>query len=117
MNHPLFQLFKEKGELLSAPSNTLLSCQREKETLWFLEKGSVNLFAIELQNGSPEGVRTFLSHLLSPILFFPRELDPPYGTLCRKARQREARPLFNILSRALLRRKQKLQRKKSARHR
>jgi len=71
MNHPLFQLFKEKGELLSAPSNTLLSCQREKETLWFLEEGSVNLFAIELQNGSPEGVRTFLSHLLSPILFFP----------------------------------------------
>lgn len=42
----------------------------EKGVLWFLEKGSVNLFAIERKEGSPEGKRTLITTLSAPCPLF-----------------------------------------------
>lgn len=43
---------------------------REKEIVWFLERGSVNLFAIEKRGESPEGPRTLIATLAAPTALF-----------------------------------------------
>ena len=56
----------EKAEVMGNHSTYL----REKGAVWFLEKGSVNLFAIERKEGKPEGHRTLITTISAPSLLF-----------------------------------------------
>lgn len=68
----LLKLFKAHGKKISVAPNTPISLQKESNSniVWYLEKGSINLFAIELKDHLPEGPRTFLSNCTSPSLLF-----------------------------------------------
>ena len=68
-------LITTKGERLELMGNHPISLQ-EKETMYFLEKGSVNLFAIK----KAEGPRVLIATLKGPILLFsmPTAADLPY---------------------------------------
>ncbi|MCC5832794.1 MAG: NHLP bacteriocin export ABC transporter permease/ATPase subunit [Chlamydiales bacterium] len=59
----------EKGQKEKLSGNTPIYL-RELGYIWFLEKGSVNLFAIERKEGSPEGMRTLIATLTAPCSLF-----------------------------------------------
>ncbi len=59
----------KQGKKMEVPGNFHLSLH-EKGAVWFLENGTVNLFAIELKNGSAIGPRTLIGHFCSPCLLF-----------------------------------------------
>jgi len=63
------KLFQEKGKPFNAHGNVQIPMD-EKETLFFLSKGSVNLFAI-FKNG--DGARTLLAQFSAPSLLFSLE--------------------------------------------
>lgn len=58
-----------KGEKFEFSGNHHLPLS-EKDTVWFLERGSVNLFAIERKDGRPEGLRTLLATFMAPTPLF-----------------------------------------------
>jgi NHLM bacteriocin system ABC transporter ATP-binding protein len=68
------ELFEKIGKRIETPANSPLSLE-EKEKVYFLEKGSMLLFASE-----KEGRRTLLSMISSGRILFPIEIDPdiPY---------------------------------------
>lgn len=65
----ILPLIHRQGEKQEVGANFHLSLQ-EEEFVWFLEKGSVNFFAIEAIGGEAEGRRYFLAHILSPNFLF-----------------------------------------------
>ncbi len=76
--NPLLQFFQKHGTEITAAANTLISLQEETNSnfIWYLEEGSINLFAIELKDQAAEGPRTFLSNCNPPTLFF--SIDKEY---------------------------------------
>src|SRR3990167_3842699 len=50
---------------------------KDKGTVYFLEQGAVNFFAIERKDGEAEGSRHFLAHIPFPTFLFgiPEEID------------------------------------------
>lgn len=65
----MLKLFKERGSSKTLKSNQFISLQ-EDASVFFIEKGSVNLFGIALEGGEPTGPRTLLStHLEKSVLF------------------------------------------------
>lgn len=77
----LLDLFRTQGQEISVVPNTPISLQTEGDNhfIWYVEEGSVNLFAIELKEGHAEGPRTFLSNCNPPSLLFSidREYTAP----------------------------------------
>ena len=75
--NPLLKIFQKRGTEIPAATNDLISLQKEitENVLWYLEEGSVNLFAIELKEGAAEGPRTFLSNCNAHSLFFSIEKE------------------------------------------
>ncbi len=63
---------KEKCEVMG---NHSIYLHQKREVVWFLEKGSVNLFAIERKGGKPEGHRTLITTISAPSLLF--EIEAP----------------------------------------
>lgn len=69
MMSELETLFKQKGQKLEAQANYRLSLQ-EKGRVWFVEKGSMILFAVEKKGGA-EGRRILLNTVEKGGLIFP----------------------------------------------
>jgi ATP-binding cassette subfamily C protein len=77
----LFDLFKNHGTAISASANTFISLQDEP-ALFFIAKGSANVFSIQLKGGQPEGPRTLLTTQFERSLLFYIEKDytfPEHG--------------------------------------
>lgn len=51
------------------PGHFRLSLQ-EETAVWFLEEGTLNLFAIQVKNGLPEGPRTLIATISAPCCLF-----------------------------------------------
>ena len=69
----MHEIFFEKGERLELSTNYRLSLH-EKGYVWYLEKGSMILFAI-LKKGEAEGRRTLLSTIHSGKMLFDMEKE------------------------------------------
>ena len=65
----------EKGEKHEFSGNHPIYL-REKGVVWFLEKGSLNLFAIERKEGKPEGHRTLITTFSDPSSLFEIPVSP-----------------------------------------
>jgi NHLM bacteriocin system ABC transporter ATP-binding protein len=68
-----------QGQKVEIPGNVHFSLQ-EKGEIRFLERGTVNLFAIQMKNAQPEGPRTLITQFSSPSLLFDMSLDIPEKT-------------------------------------
>lgn len=60
---------QREGEKLSFSTNQVVLLM-EEEVVWFLESGSVNLFAIERMGNEPKGPRHFIAGFEAPALLF-----------------------------------------------
>ncbi len=72
--------FFEKGQKLEVEGNHHFSL-KEKNRVWFLEKGSLNLFAIDYKQGVAEGPRTLIASFTGPSVLFEMDLDTTYEIL------------------------------------
>src|SRR5579885_2233054 len=70
----ILQIFKTANLPIQIPAN-FRHCIEKENAVWFLEKGSVNLFAIELKDHVPEGPRSLIANIAAPALLF--DIAPP----------------------------------------